>query len=516
MRKTALLLTTVMMAATLFTGCNINPENPKETSKTTFDSALDSEIQKQLDADGPHYESMAIDFNPKDYGRIIPNITAYTEDMWAKENDSALYAFIDLNGEMICGPLFDYVSYDKNSDSYIVRRTENGVSKYGFLSSNGAVFTGLFFDGAAAAQNTDDDELCFFGSIYEDGKLWVCPINIDLEILLPTAVTIDEGELSLTASDSQLSVLYMNDESAVMINRKEFYYSTFLVDIKSGNVLQKFGFGGSESCNIFGNVIVKQDIRGQGITVYGMNGSVLVEDPKAYSGRLSRDLYMVANDGELKIYDGDWNKVDSMTISSDDLVMTSFGRIAVVGDHDTKVYDKTLKLINTLDYALEGGTYFRDWYDFGEGNMFYDSISATNEIINLNNGNKLSKEDGFFYEFSNGYILADNESNGNDPVKKFRVYDREFKEIISGEGSAYIAADRLTNDLYLIILNDGAFTVYSMPSMDVKFRLKAFCYSLNPIGGKFYGNDKQHFVFVDGKGNEILCYELDYKKVNEI
>ena len=516
MKKTALLLTTLMMAATLFSGCSIIPDNTTATSESTYNSAVASEIEKYLEADGPTYEAMAIDFANKDYGRIIPNITGYTEDGWEKEKDTAVYAFIGLNGEMICAPLFDYVSYDKNSDAYIVRRTFDGVTKYGFLSSNGAVFTGLYFDGAAAAQNTDDDDLCFYGTIYENGKLWVCPIDTKLEILQPTAVTIDESELSLTAKNSQLSVLYMNDETAVMINRKEFYYKTFLVDIKSGNALQTFDVVGSESCKIFGNVIVKQDIHGQGITVYGMNGSVLVEDAKAYSGKVTDELYMVASNGELNIYDADWNKVNSMEISSDDLVMTSFGRIAVVENHDTKVYDKNLKLINTLDYALGGGTYLRDWYGFGEGDMFYDSISETNEIINLNNGAKFEKEKGFFYEFSNGYILSDNESNGNDPVKKFRVYDRNFNELISGEGSAYIAADELTNDLYLFVLTDGVYTVYSMPSLEVKFRIRTSCYSLNPIGGKFYGNDKEHFVFVDGQGKDILCYEIDYKKVNGV
>lgn len=516
MKKTALLLTAVMLAASLFSGCSIIPDNTTVASESTYNSAVASEIEKQLEADGPKYEAMAIDFSPKDRGRIIPNITEFTEDMWTKENNSAVYAFIDLNGEMICGPLFDYVSYDKNSDAYIVRRTVDGVSKYGFLSSNGAVFTGLYFDGAAVAKSTDDDELCFYGSIYEDGKLWVCPIDIHLEILEPRAVTIDEGELSLTAKNSQLSVLYMNDESAVMINRKEFYYKTFLVDIKSGNVLQKFDVGGSESCNIFGNVIVKQDIRGQGITVYGMNGSVLVEDEKAYSGKVSNELYMVASGGELNIYDVNWNRVNSMNVSPDDVVMTSFGRIALAENHETKVYDKNLKLINTLDYSLGGGTYFRDWYDFGEGDMFYDSISDTNEIINLNTGAKFGKESGFYYEFSNGYILADNESNGNDPVKKFRVYDRAFNQLISGEGTAYIAADELTNELYLIVLNDGVFTVYSMPTLEVRFRLRASVYSLNPIGGKFYGNGKEHFVFVDGKGNDILCYELDYTRTGGV
>ena len=268
--------------------------------------------------------------------------------------------------------------------------------------------------------------------------------------------------------------------------------------------------------DIFGNVITVQDMHGQGITVYGMDGSVLVDDANAYSGRLSNDLYMVAQDGEVKIFDGEWNKTNSLKIGSGDVVMTSFGRIAVAGAFDTKVYDKDLKLINTLDYAVSGGTYFRDWYDFGEGDMFYDSISGTNEVINLNTGASLAKEDGFYYELKNGYILADNESNGNDPVKKFKVYDKDFNEIMTGEGSADIVADALTNDLYLIIYNDGVFTVYSLPSLIRNFSLKTTCYSLNPIGGKFYGNDREHFVYVDGKGNEILSYKVDYKQVNGI
>ena len=516
MKKPALLLTTVMLAVTLFSGCNIIPDNTTATSQSTYNSAVASEIEKNLNTDGPTYNCIAIDYSPKDYGRIFPNLVEYTEDGWEKEKDKFLYSFITLNGEMVCGALFDYVSYDKNSDAYIVRRTVDGVSKYGFLSSNGAVFTGLYFDGAAAAKNIDDDELCFFGSIYEDGKLWVSPIDTDLEVLEPRAVTIDENELSINAQESQLSVLYMNDESAVMINRKEFYYSTFLVDIDSGNVLQKFSIVGSKNCKFFGNVFVVQDIHGQGITVYGMNGSVLIEDEKAYSGKINEELYMVACDGNINLYDVNWNMVKSMVISSEDVVMTSFERIAVLGDHDTKVYDKNLNLINTLDYAIESGTYLRDWYDFGEGDMFYDTISGTGEIINLNTGAALTKESGFYYEFSNGYILADNETNGNDPVKKFMLYDRNFNKLITGEGTAYIAVDEITGDLYFIVLEDGVFSVYSIPSFDLMFRLKAPCYNLNPIGGKFYGNDKEHFVFVDGKGNDILCYEIDYKKINEV
>ena len=516
MRKSALLLSALMLSGVLFSGCNIIPDNTSATtSESTYNSILASEIDRVLQ-DGPEMEAMPVDYIDRDYGRIIPNIVEYTEDMWEKEKDSAVYSFINLNGEIVCGPLFDMASYDKNADAYIVRRTENGVSKYGFLSSNGDVFTGLIFDGAASAMNTDDDELCFFGSVYENGKLWVYPVDIHLEVLAPRSITINEQELNLTAKNSQLSVFYMNSSNTVMINRKEFYYSTFLVDNKTGDVLQKFSIGGLKTVKIFGNVITLQDMHGQGLSVYGMNGSVLVDDPKAYSGRLSNDRYMVANDGEIGIFDGDWNKIKTMNIDTENVVMTSFGRIAVVGSDYTKLYDKDLNLVNSLDFAVTGGTYFRDWYDYCDGDMFYDSISGTNEIINLTTGAKLAKADNFYYEFKNGYIIADNENYGNDPVKKFKVYDKDFNEIMTGEGSADIVADALTNDLYLIIYKDSVFTVYSMPSLNKLFSLETTCYSLNPIDGKFYGNSMDQFIFVDGKGKVILSYEVDHKKVNGV
>ena len=515
MKKTAFVLTLILLTCALLSSCNKEPAEIPQRTAVSVD-AVASEIDRVMAQDGPSYTVMPIDFNPKDYGRIIPNMVAFTEDMWEKEKDQALYSFITLDGKIICGPLFDYVSYSENAGAYIVRRTENGVSKYGFLSSNGAVFTGLIFDGAAEAQNIDDDELCFYGTNYENGKLYVSPVDIDLEVLQATPIDIDESKLGLAADQAQLSVLYMNEETAVIINRSEFYYKTFMIDVRDGKPFWVFNNNGLKTLKIFGNMIIEQDMRGKGICVYGMDGSILVDDPDAYSGRLSKEKYMVCREGVLNIYDYDWNVVDTMNVSVETEVMTSFGKIAVVSGTYTNVYDKDLKLINTLNYAVYGGTYLRDWYGYGEGDFLYDTISEKGEIINFTTGAKLPKEDGFYYEFKNGYIIADNESNGNDPVKKYRIYDKEFKEIFSGEGTADILADEITGDLYLITNKDGVFTVYSLPSLDKKFSLKADCYNLNPVSGRFYGYSKQHFTFVDGNGKDILCYEIDYTKVNEV
>ena len=84
---------------------------------------------------------------------------------------------------------------------------------------------------------------------------------------------------------------------------------------------------------------------------------------------------------------------------------------------------------------------------------------------------------------------------------------------MSGEGTADIVEDLFTGDLYLIIRNDDVFTVYSLPSMNKLFSLKASCFSLNPADGRFYGNDREHFVLVDSTGKELLNYKVDYTRV---
>ena len=85
MRKSAMLLSALLLAGILFSGCSIIPDNTSATSsESTINSILASEIDRVLQ-DGPELEAMPIDYNPKDHGRIFPNIVEFTEDMWEKE-----------------------------------------------------------------------------------------------------------------------------------------------------------------------------------------------------------------------------------------------------------------------------------------------------------------------------------------------------------------------------------------------------------------------------------------------
>ena len=509
MRKSAGLLAAIILTVSVFTGCSSTSESaPSETSVDV------SKIKQEIDAaltEGPGLTAMSIDFNPANHGRIIPNITEYNEDAWEKEKDTALYGFLTIDGDVVCRPLFDSVSYNEDSKSFIVRRTEDGVAKYGILSSDGAKFTGLIFDGISEVQGTNKSKAVYYGTSVSDDCLWITGVDKELNLLDSKKIIIDESELDLDAEKSQLSALYTNDASTILINRSEFYYKTMLVDNSTGKLLYSFNNMGS-SFKIFGNVIVEQDVSGKGITAYDMRGKCLLRDKNAMSGKVSSDRYMAVINGKIHLYDCDWNEVNTLEVPEAVDVMTSFGRIAVVENNKTSVYDKDLKLINSLNYPVQGGTYLRDWYSFGEGDMYYDSISGTKEIINLSNGAKINKEDGFYYSYKYGYIVADNMSNGNDQVKKWRVYDKDLKEIAKGEGIIDLICDEDIGVIYLVNNTSDVMTVYSLPKYEKLFSIKFTCYNLTAVHGRFYGWNKEHFLLCSRIGDDLCAYNIDYKK----
>lgn len=513
MKKTAGLFASFILIACFFTACS--SASAPEYSNTYAASESQQQEMNAVISDGPSLTPMKIEFSIADRGRIIPNITEYNEDLWEKEKDTSSYGFITIDGEYVCDSLFDLVSFNEDADSYLVRRTENGEAKYGMISSDGSKFTGLIFDGASTAQGVVTGNAVYYGSNYSDGYLWVTGVDSDLNILDSKEIKIDENQIGLNAKTSQLTVLYTNKESSVIINKSEFYYKTMLIDNNTGELLYSFNSFGS-SCKIFGNLIIEQDISGKGIAVYDMSGFCLLKDKSAMSGMVSSDTYMAVINGTVNLYDKDWNVVKKLDVPDSVDVMTSFGRIAVVFKDKTCVYDEDFTLINTLDYSVGGGTYFRDWYDSGEGNMYYDSISGTKEIINLTTGAKLNKQEGFHYSNKYGLIIADNISNGNDPQKKWFIYDKNLKEIAKGEGTADVIRDLVTGDVYFVTNKDNVMTVFSMPENKKLFSFKFTCSNLCAANGRFYGWTKEHFLLCDGEGKELCSYNIKYNKKSEI
>ncbi|MCR5329369.1 MAG: hypothetical protein K6E12_11060 [Saccharofermentans sp.] len=521
MKKFASFITVIALTASL-AGCALPQESGSRTSDTTEatttsetvfpdDSDPTDDTTVTEEADSPASGPVDVDFEPADRGLIIPCVRGYLEDNWTKENNIAYYSFVTLDGELVCNTLFDWVYYAEDAKTYIVRHTDSGVSKYGFISDNGAVFTGLIYDGAAVAQGNRADGVCFYGSTYEDGKLWVSGIGNDLNVIDTKAVTIDEEEITLIAEKSQLSVLYTDDTSTVMINRSQFYYKTMLIDNASGKLLGDLT-SGFRNPYIFGNVIISLDMAGEGLAVYDMLGNQIIDDEDAYAGFVTDDLFLIAQNNELTIYDTDWQEVNSMSVPGGSMVKTSFGRIAVADGKKTQVYDKDLVLLNTFDYSVDNtGTYLRDWYDYGEGDIFYDTITGNAEIINLNTGAILPKEDMFAYTFKYGYIVADNKNYGNAETNEWHVYDADLNLIVSGEGFIEVFRDDVTGDVYMVIEKDGLLTVYSLPDGQELFSYTGSRWTLEATDGRFHYWDTDRFVMLDGSGEEIVSFDVDYR-----
>ena len=515
MRKLSLSIVSLLLVSAAVAGCSeVNAGvQDQETAISSSDVSGETTVDITDKAtanigNGPSYDPLTVDFDTADRERIFPNVVGYAEDIFVPENNQYTYAFIDINGNVVCDAVFDKVIYVDSADSYIVRGTQDGVSKYGIITADGSKFTGLIYDGLDSMDSTSG-KIGFHGTNYTDGVLWITDIDIDLNQSEPVPVIIDQDELGVDPLSSQLSVSYYDDSSAVVFNQSEFYYNIWLVDSSNGKVLYKNNLLGIPGCKLFGKVLIEQQASGRGIVVYDMKGNKIIDDQDAYSGRLCEDRYMVSINGEISVYDTEWNVVNTLSVSDTSEVMTSFERIVVSSANKTVVYDKALEIINTLDYSVCGGTYFRDWYGFGEGDFFYDSISGTREVINVSTGAVLKKDDGFFYSFEYGYIVSDNKSNGNDPVKRWNIYDTGMNLISSGEGTIRLISDESTGDVYAVVTKDKSMTVYSMSDFEEMFVIDDI-YSISVSDGRFYGWNENRFIFMDDEGRELYSNEIDH------
>lgn len=522
MKKLSTVLLALLLSATAVAGCsNLQQATQNNDPLASSTDITEISIDVNLDEPAPNVvndvkiEPLAIEFETADRGRIFPNVVAYIEDEFVPELNEYAYSFIDMNGNIICEAVFDKVIYDKGSDAYIVRGTQDGVSKYGIISADGQRFTGLKFDGVASTYNFTGKP-GFYGSNYVDGYLQITELDSNFNESDTVSITINQDELGVDPATSQLSVYYHDNENSIIVDQSEFYYNYWLIDNTNGKVLFSSNDLAMPDPTIFGNVIIEQETSGQGIVVRDMKGNKIIDSKDACSGRVTIDRYMVALDGMVNIYDTSWNVINTLAVPEASIVMTSFERIVVSTADKTVVYDKDLNEINTLDYMIYGGTYFRDWNGQGEGDFFYDSISGTNEVINLNTGAKLAKEDAFFYSFDYGYINCDNVSNGNDPVKKWRIYDSNMNFIASGEGSLNFIRDEKTGDVYATVMQDDVETVYSMDGFEELFTINGRYYNLTAYDGKFRCWNKQKYIFMDSEGNEITTYDVDYKKINNL
>ncbi len=127
----------------------------------------------------------------------------------------------------------------------------------------------------------------------------------------------------------------------------------------------------------------------------------------------------------------------------------------------------------------------------------------------MNTGARMAEEDGFFSSFEGGYIISDNVSNGNDPVKRWRVYDGNFNLLLDDNGMAEIVVDKITNDVYVVSLDGDTMTVYSLPDGEVLFETTDYSSNyLYAYDGMFYGSDTNTTFLLNSNGEAVFEYEV--------
>ena len=153
MRKLSLSIVSLLLVSAAVAGCS--EVNPGVQDQETVISSSDVSGETTVDVTNkatanignvPSYDPLTVDFETADRERIFPNVVGYAEDIFVPENNQYTYAFIDINGNVVCDAVFDKVIYVDSADSYIVRGTQDGVSKYGIITADGSKFTGLIYD----------------------------------------------------------------------------------------------------------------------------------------------------------------------------------------------------------------------------------------------------------------------------------------------------------------------------------------------------------------------------------
>ncbi|MBR1798170.1 MAG: hypothetical protein IJ757_09230 [Clostridiales bacterium] len=442
---------------------------------------------------------------------LVPFLAVYDEDEWMPEGNEYLYGFVDLDGNVVYEPQFDHVQFCDKLTTYILSRTEDGVTKYGLMLGDGSLSTDLIYDGAFYDQgDIGTDVGCIYLTIYDEGILHTTIYGLGFFPVDGQDITLDEDVLPFDAATYNPAVCHMTPDSAVIENLDEFYPTRVLVDITSGEVLYDFTdrFSGEL---LFGDLIII-DGPFNGVTVYDMTGECVLEDEGAYGTRVTVDKYLIYHDGQVDVIDKSGEAVATLAIGNNATVETACGLIAVCEGGDTTVYDAELNVLAELGAIdISSGYCPGNWSDgIDTDNLFFVSYDD-DTITNLLNGASIPVENGYFYSYEGGYIMADNRSDGNNPVNHWHLYDSALNVIFEGDGYGQVIEDAITGELYLVSCGDSVTSVYSLDTCEKLFDLDGNYgyYTARAYAGEFYLTNLDQCILVDASDDEIFSWDIE-------
>ena len=439
---------------------------------------------------------------------ILPFLAEYYPDEFVPENNEYVFGMVDINGNVVYEPQFSSCQYVEDCGVYIVGGDVDGVTKYGLMRDTGAVFTGLIYDGAYYyPDNFENAYGEFLMTTYTEGNLHITHYDDEVMILHDdTDITIDESVLPYTG-DMRLSVCHIRDNGALIMDRAEFYTHYVMIDITTGQILHDFG-SSYDPVIPFGSAVITAEMVGTGVCIYAYNGDCIFEDEDATGLRLSDYVYVIATGDTLEVITRAGFTLGEITINPDAEVELVCGLIAVCDNGTTTFYDEELEEVAVIDGLDLDDGYMPGRYTGNEDNLFFVSYDE-DTLINLCTNDIIDVEDGYFYSNYDGYIFADNRSDGNAEVIGWRLYDSNLNLIFEEDGFAVVRDDEHSEGRYIGSSNYDVTSVYSLDSEELLFTIDGnFAhYTVSIYDGVFYLTDGSTCYLVNADGETLFSYE---------
>lgn len=402
------------------------------------------------------------EFTPSaDYGAVIPFLGVDNERKFLE--GQTLYGLADLQGRVICDPVFDRAYYLADGSLLVIKNVNNSERedidwKVGIISKDGSSFTGMIYDG----KYTDGDDQYLY-TIEEDG---ITIYKYDLK-----TAKVGEGK-HLKMDTTKLYCFEGVIDERYVNCMNDFDGEYYLYDGTDGkNMPEEHSDVYGSSWRPAGSFICVMDDSSEngGARIYTPDGKSLSDfvycsceilgDELVMLGRLDNDdpdipscYELVRKDGRnLCVIDSADKKITGIVRAGDYLVARKPEANAVDVYELTGTFLKTIEFEGAASaYALElpeGAEYLAIKQDQKLPVVF--SLDDNTELLNLENGNKALIPGSYACEQAGDTILLTS-CNLDDPDWKL-LNASDFSVISEGKGSTQLFKDSFENKFYVRI-----------------------------------------------------------------
>ena len=409
------------------------------------------------------------EFYPADeYGYVFPFLGMETDnDLYSEEHDQ-LYGLCDINGRIVCDPVFYDVFEREEFDLYITTTitSDTGTRKYGILKRDGTFYSGQIYDD----YTYDNDQLIMIKRLSDhllvttygagcETKIPECEFRIDFSALNQVEY------VDYDYSDYQLFIGNVLPDGHARLN---VYYTGQLVifDYRTGEILNPANYN---MYNASGNVyFAGNNASDNSWQILSSSGEPLTSEVYESLADLGDGTYLVHEQDADQSYiiDSTGNvvrEIPGRTLYADGSFYSYQDRHIVVYDrsfNETGTLETDLRNYYPLDYYFmtydHGITYTEDGYHlFYDRTRIYDPAAGI-RVDKPQSGSRVSP-------FGDGILVY----SWNDS-RAWSAYDGNLMLLDSGSGLDRFCTDVATGIPYVL---NGAHDVIDVDSCTTVLQL---------------------------------------------